>query len=44
MPFLIEQVQTDYPGLEQRMTSLEALALDDESLIEHTAGGMGKAG
>jgi hypothetical protein len=44
IPSLIEHVQTDYPGLEQRMTSLEALALDDEGLIEHTAGGMGTTG
>jgi hypothetical protein len=36
---LIEHVQANYPGLEQRISSLEALALEDEGLIEETAGG-----
>ena len=44
IPSLIEHVQTDYPGLEQRIISLEALALDDQGLIEQTAGGMSKTG
>ena len=44
IPSLIEHVQADYPALEQRITSLEALALDDQGLIEQTAGGMSKTG
>ena len=42
IPRLIEYVQTTYPGLEQRMTTLEALALEEEQRIQDTAGGMGK--
>jgi hypothetical protein len=42
IPRLIEYVQTTYPGLEQRMTTLEALALEEEQRIQETAGGMSK--
>lgn len=42
IPRLIEYVQTTYPGLEQRMTTLEALALEEEQRIQDRAGGMGK--
>jgi hypothetical protein len=37
IPRLIEYVQTTYPGLEQRMTTLEALALEEEQRIQDTA-------
>jgi hypothetical protein len=44
IPCVLEHVQTDYPGLEQRIAALETLARADEHLIGHTAGGMSKTG
>lgn len=41
---LITHVHSVHPGLEQRMTELEALALEEESQIQHTAGGITRAG
>ena len=44
IPCVLEHVQTDYPGLEQRMAALEALAHVDEDCIGQMAGGMSKTG
>lgn len=44
IPNLITHVHSVHPGLEQRMTELEALALEEDIQIQHTAGGMTKAG
>ena len=44
IPCVLQHVQTDYPGLEQPLATLETLARADEDLIGHTAGGMNKTG